>query len=100
MSTIRDSNITDALVVNTSNGPISLKQGTFLAKFQAYDKPVCLECLDLPVASFTVSEDTVPSQQSDMREQLRLLVNVVDHPEGKNELLDLLPSYRQAVTSW
>ncbi len=97
LSTIRDGNITDALVVNTSTGPTSIKQGTFLAKFQAYDKPMRSEPLDLPVASLTTSEDTVPSQNSDVREQLRPLVNVVDYPEGKNELLDLLASYRKAV---
>ncbi len=41
--------------------------------------------------------DTVPSQNSDIRAQLRPLVNIFDYPEGKNELLDLLASYRNAV---
>ncbi len=97
MSTIREGNITDAFTVNTSNGPISIKQGTFLARFQAYDNPVRSEPLNLPVASLTTSEDMVPSQNSDMREQPRPLVNVVDYTEGKNELLDPLASYRKVV---
>ncbi len=97
LSAVREGHVTDALVVNTTGGPVKIKQGLLLRKFLAYNQNVVPEPLDFPTASVssvcTSSVDTELGQAP----TLRSVVNVVDYPEMKHSLLDLLGRYRDAI---
>ena len=51
LSTIREGHVTDALMVNTTGGPIRIKRGLLLGRCLVYDKKVVPKPGNLPGAS-------------------------------------------------
>ncbi|MPC75621.1 hypothetical protein E2C01_070014 [Portunus trituberculatus] len=65
LCTVRDGHQTSALVVNTTGGPIKLRQGVFLSEALAYDGQVAPEPMDLAEFSVgSVSEDLMAETQT------------------------------------
>ncbi len=94
LCTVREGHKMTALVVNTTGGPITLRQGVFLSEGLAYDGQVVSEPVDLPapvVASVcaSVGKDSMVQTQ-----KLESLVTVVDYPELSSSLIQLLKRYR------
>ena len=97
LNTIHEGNRTTVLAVNNSGGPVKLKQGVFLTQALVYDRKVLPEALEVPatcVASVSnsagdIEQGTVPTLSS--------LVNVVDYPEWRHSLVELLQRYRDVV---
>ncbi len=68
LNTVRDGHRTTALVVNTTGGPIKLKQGVLLTQALAFDRKVVSEPLDLPDACITsVHSSRMTTMQSMIR---------------------------------
>ncbi len=78
LSSVLEGHVTDALVVNTTGGPVKIKQGLLLGKCLAYNQNVVPKPLDFPTDSVssvcTSSVDTELGQAP----TLRSVVNVVD----------------------
>lgn len=97
LSTVRESHITDALVVNTTGGPIRIKQGVFLGKCLVYDKKVVPEPSIMPGACVSSVSQSAVDTELGQGPTLGSLVNVVDYPEMRPALLDLLGKYRNVL---
>ncbi len=97
LSTVREGHVTDALVVNTTGGLAKLKHGLLLGKCLAYNQNVVPEPLNFPTDS--VSSVCTSSVDTELGQAPTLLsvVNVVDYPEMKHSLLDLLGRYRDVI---
>ena len=88
--------MTCALVVNTTRGPVLIRNGVYIGDGLVYDRKVVTEPLEFPtacVASVHSSVDIEPGQVP----PLSSLVNVVDYPELKHSLMELLGEYRNVI---
>ena len=94
LSTVREGYRTSALVVNTTGGPIKLRQGVLLSEALAYDRQVVSEPLDLPEPSVTSVCAPVSKDSSVQTSALETLVTVADYPELKDSLMKLLKRHR------
>ena len=97
LTTVREGHKATALVVNTTGGPVRLRQGVFLSKALAYDKRVIPEPPEFPQACIA-SVDQLPSNSERGQDPtLSSYVSVVDYPELKQPLLKLLGRYRDVI---
>lgn len=95
LSSVRAEHVTDALVTNMTGSAITLKDGLHLGSFSAVDESSFQEALPLIAA---VSQQPAPSSSpADLATQLSSYVKVVDYPDGRNRLTDLLSTHRQAL---
>ena len=88
-----------ALVVNTTGHQIKLRQGTFLTKALVFDRKVEENPQELQRAycSAVSSDLSTTDPASYQRTHLDSHVKVVDHPELKPPLLDLLSRHRDVI---
>ena len=94
LGTVREGHNTTALVVNTTGGPIKLRQGVFLSEALAYDGQVVSEPMDLPVPSTASVCASVSNESKGQTQTLESLVTVADYPELSDSLIKLLKRYR------
>ncbi len=87
-------NKTTALVVNTTGGPIKLRQGVFLSEGLAYDGQVASEPMDLPAPILASVCTSVGKDSMVQTQTLESLVTVADYPELSSSLIQLLKWYR------
>lgn len=97
LSTIRERHLTDALVVNTTGAPIRIKQGLFLGKCLVYDKKVVPEPSIMPRACVSSVSQSAVDTELGQAPTLGSLVNIVDYPDMRPALLDLLGKYRNVL---
>ncbi|RUM27774.1 MAG: hypothetical protein DSY32_05100, partial [Aquifex sp.] len=97
LSTVREGHVTEALVVNTTGGPIKIQHGLLLGKCLSYDKKVVPEPLEFPTNSVSSVCKSAVDTELGQAPTLRSLVNVVDYPEMKHSLLELLGQYRDVI---
>ncbi len=88
--------ISDALVTNKTGSSIILKDGVFLGSFEFLDQSSTEEPLPLPLAGVYAQNADV-SDLTDVMAHLKPHVNVLDYPEAKPALLNLLTQHRQAI---
>ena len=96
LSTVRENHRTCALVVNTTGGPVRIRSGVYIGDGLVYDRKVVAEPLEFPtacVASVCSAIDIEPGQGP----PLSSLVNVVDYPELRHSLMELLEEYRNVI---
>ncbi len=97
LSTVRKGHVPDALVVNTTEGSVRIKQGLFLGECLVYDKKVVPEPIILPRACISsVSQCAFDTERGQMP-TLCSSVSVVDYSEMRSALLDLLGKYRNVL---
>ena len=99
LNTVDHENRTVALVVNTKDHHIKLRQGTFLTKALVFDRKVEEHPLELPRAycGAVSTEPSISDPASCQGIRLDSHVKVVDYPELKAPLLDLLNRHRDVI---
>ena len=96
LTIVRDGHLTDALVTNVTGSAITLKHGVHLGSFTVIDGTFFQDPPSLVVAAVS----TQPAHASDSAElaiQLGPHVKVLDFPEARPRLLDILATHRQAL---
>ncbi len=88
--------ISDALVTKKTGSTIILKDGVFFGTFEFLDQSSTEEPLLLPFTGVNAQNEDV-SNLTDVIVHLRPHVNVLDYPEAKPALLNLLIEHRQAI---
>ena len=96
LSTVQEGNVTSALVVNVTGGPVRVKHGLYLGDGLVYDQKVLPTPLDFPKACVATVSSTSDSELG-LGPPLSSLVNVVDYPELKHSLLDILEEHRNVI---
>ena len=97
LTTVHTENQTSVLAVNMSGGPINLKQGVFITQALVYDQKVVPEALEVPAASVASLSGSAGDIEQGMGPTLSSFVNVVDYPDAKHSLLELLQRYRDVI---
>ncbi len=94
---VREGHVTDALVVNINGEPVRIKHGLLLGKCLAYNLNVVPVPLEFPTAY--VSSVHKSSVDTDLGQAPTLcsVVTVVDYPEMKHSLLELLERFRDVI---
>ncbi len=96
LSAVHPDHIIDALVTNKTGFSVTLKDGVLLFTFEVLDLSSTEETLPLPVAGVNAQNADV-TDLADVMAHLRPHVNVLDYPEAKLALLNLLAQHRQAI---
>ena len=96
LSTVRENHQTTALIVNTSGGPVRVRHGVYLGDALVYDRKVVPEPLEFPTACAAAVRSSTDIERG-QRPHLSSFVNVVDYPEWKHGLLQILENHRSAV---
>ncbi len=97
LNTVRKGNQTLAFVVNTTDGPIKLKQGVFLSRALAFNGQVITEPVELPSTCIGAVNHSPTSDKRTPNLSLDSHVKIVDYPELKTSLLSLLNKYRDVI---
>ncbi len=95
LSTVRSHHLTDALVTNLTGAPITLKAGLHLGSFEVFDE-LSFHNLSHVVGALSSSPD-LSHDTSDFTSQLAQHVKVLDYPEARSHLLELLQTYRYVL---
>ncbi len=95
LSAVHADHISNSLVTNKTGSSINLKDGVLLGTFEVLDLPSTKEPL-LPVAGVNAQNADV-TDLTDVMAHLRPHINVLDYPEAKPALLNLLSQHRQAI---
>ncbi len=95
-STVREGHVASALVVTTTGGPVRVKHGVYLGDGLVYDRKLLPTPLEFPTACVAAMQSSADIELG-QDPTLSSLVNVVDYPEQKHLLLDLLHEYRDAI---
>ena len=90
LSTVRDAHVTEALVTNLSGCSVTLKDGVHLGSFSIIDEKSFREAPPLIAA---VSEQHASCSPADLITQLETHVRVVDYPDERSRLNDLLMTH-------
>ena len=97
LNTVRTGNRTLAFVVNTTGGPVKIKQGVLLTQALAYDRQVVEE----PLLSKSQNVASVYSGTSDKPKTatptIDSIVKIQDYPELRSSLVKLLDKYREVI---
>ncbi len=96
LSRVREGNLTEALVVNTSGAPITLKYGQHIGQVLVYDRQVASEPEEFP----SVYVSTISSQSHDAaarRSPLEPFIKVAHYSEMTPTLLQVLEMHRGAI---
>ncbi len=96
ISAVHADHISDALVTNKTGSSIALKDGVLLGTFEVLDQSSTEEPLPLPVAGVNAQNADV-TDLTDVTAHLRPHVNVLDYPEAKPALLNLLAQHKEAI---
>ncbi len=88
--------ISDALVTNKTGSSITLKGGVLHGTFEVLDLSSTEEPLPLLVAGVNAQNADV-TDLTDVIAHIRPHVNVLNYPEAKPALLNLLAQHRQAI---
>ena len=95
LSTVRADHVTDALVTNMSGSAVTLKDGLHLGSFSTVDEKSFREASPLIAAvSPQLASSSTPAE---LATQLSSYVKVIDYPDVRNRLTDLLVTHRQAI---
>ncbi len=86
-----------ALVVNATGSPIKLKQGVFLSRALAFNGQVVSEPDELPQACVGIVSHSPACDETSQSLSLDSRVKVVDYPELRPNLLNLLNKYRDVI---
>ena len=97
LTTVAEGHVTAALVVNTSGVSVRLKHGTLLGEGLVYDRKVVPEPLEFPNACVASARESCGDIERGQVPTLSSLVNVVDYPERKHSLLELMGQYRDVI---
>ncbi len=97
LNTVREGNRTIALVVNTTGSPVKLKQGVFLSRALAYNGRVESEPDELPQACVGTVSHSPACDKTSQNSSIDSHVKVVDYPELRPSLLNLLNKYREVI---
>ena len=95
LSFVKHDHITDALVTNTTGSFITLKDGVHIGTFTVVDETSFQDAAPLIAAVST--QTPAHSFPSDLASQLETYVRVVDYPNEKPRLNDILQNHRQAL---
>ena len=94
LSKIRDDHVTDALVTNCSGCSVTLKDGVHLGSFSVIDEN---SFQGAPPLIAAVSDQHASCVPADLITQLETHVKVVDYPDERSRLNDLLLTHRPAI---
>ena len=97
LNTVREGNQTIALVVNSTNCPVKLKQGVLLTQALVYDRQVVSEPMDLPDTCVASVQSSKQDSETTHAPTLDSLVVVKDYPELRHSLIELLSKYRDVI---
>ncbi len=97
LSAVHADYINDGLVTNKTGSSVILKDGVFLGTFDVLHLSSIEEPLHLPAGAVKAQNADV-TDLADVMAHLRPHVIVLDYPEAKPALLNLLAQRRQAVT--
>ncbi len=79
LSRVREEHLTDALVVNTTGAPVTLKQGLVLGKCLLYDRNIISEPLPLPTTCAAAVGDAPSVTEGGLSPSVESFVKVVDY---------------------
>ncbi len=97
LSRVRESNLTEALVVNTSGVPITLKHGQHIGQVLVYDRQIASELEELPsvyVSAISSQSHNATAQRSP---SLEPFIKVAHYNELKSTPLQVLEMHRGAI---
>ncbi len=97
LSRVREGNLTEALVVNTSGAPITLKHGQHIGQVLVYDRQVASEPEELPsvyVSAISIQSHDAAAQRSP---SLKPFIKVAYYKHLKPTLLQVLEMHRVAI---
>ncbi len=97
LSRVREERLTDALFVNTTGAPVTLKQGLMLGKCLLYDRNIIPEPLPLPTTCVAAVGDAPSVTEGGLSPSVESFVKVVDYPELKSSLIQTLEEYRDVI---
>ncbi len=97
LSTVREGHVTDALVVNITGVPVRIRHRLLLGKYLAYNLKVVPFPLEFPTACVSSVHKSSVDTELGQAPTLRSAVNVVDYPEMKHSLLELLERFRDVT---
>ena len=97
LNTVRPGHKTSALVVNTTGGPVHIKQGVTLTQALVYNKQVVPEPLPLPGGSVASVHQTTNANSQAPTTGIESLVKGQDFPELQHPLVELLNKYREVI---
>ncbi len=97
LSRVREGNLTEALVVNTSGAPITLKHGQQIGQVLAYDRQVASELEELPSAYVSTVSSQIHDAAAQRPPSLEPVIKVAHYSEMKPTLLQVLEMHRPAI---
>ena len=95
LSTVRDGHLIHALVTNVTGSPITLKHGVCLGSFTVVDRSLFQD--SIPFVAAVSPQAAQPCDSAELATQLGAHVKVLDFPDARSRLIDLLVSHRQTL---
>ncbi len=96
LSAVHGDHINDILVTNRTASSITVKDGVLLGTFEVLDPSSTVEPLPLSVPG-VIAQNADVTDLTNVTAHLRSHVNVLDYPETKPALMNLLAQHRQAI---
>ncbi len=97
LNTVREGGRTVALVVNTTGGPVKLRNGVFLGRALAFDGQVLPEPLELKHTPVGAVNQPCADDETSQASSLGSFLRVGDYPEMNGALVKLLHQYRDVI---
>ncbi len=97
LNTVREGGRIVALVVNTTGGPVKLRNGVFLGRALAFDGQVLPEPLELKHTPVGAVNQPCSGDKTSQASSVGSFLRVGDKPELKGPLLKLLHQYRNVI---
>ncbi len=97
LSRVREGNLTEAIVVNTSGAPITLKHGQHIGQCLVYSRQVASEPEELPSAYVSTISSQTNGAAARQSSSLEPFIKVDHYTEMKPTLLQVLKMHREAI---
>ncbi len=97
LSRVREGNLTEPLVVNTSGAPITLKHGQHIGQVLVYDRQVASEPEELPSAYVSTISSQIHDAAAQRSPSLEPFIKVAHYKHLKPTLLQVIEMHRGAI---
>ncbi len=97
LSRVREGNLTEALVVNTSGAPITLKHGQHIGQVLGYDRQIASEPEELPSVYISAISNQSHDATAQRTPSLEPFIKVAHYNELKSTPLQVLEMHRRAI---
>ena len=97
LNTVREGQRTVALVVNTTAGPVKLRQGVLLTRALVFNGQVMPDPAQLPSSCVGAVHNSGIGAEVSASSSLDSHVKVIDYPEHRPSLLKLLNKFRDVI---